>query len=81
MGKLKKINRDLIDFVANSIDTLLAMIGFIALYPAPFVLGAITLGNFIRSYFIEGVLYLILTITSFYLGKGIQKYLEKKTND
>jgi len=78
MIKVKRLNEDLIDFVAGSIDTLLAIVGFLALYPVVFVLIATTIGYFVRKNYIEGIIFLALTVTVYYLGKGILRYLEEK---
>lgn len=75
--KLRKINEDLIKGFANDVPTMLASIGYIALYPLVFIFTLFTIGDFYRGKYPSGILYLFFTCLSFYIGRGILRYLEK----
>ncbi len=66
----------IVDQVVKFIPILLSIIGFMALYPGLFVCIAISIGGFYRRNYLEGLGYLLLSLTLYFLGKGIGRYLE-----
>ena len=80
-NKLSELNEAIIEVFANSIQTVLATIGFLVLYPLVFVGIFSSVGCFIARQYLWGLGFLMLTFVCFYAGKGISKYLEKHKDD
>ena len=80
-NKLSELNETIIEVFANSIQTVLATVGFLALYPLVFIGIPSSIGCFIARQYLWGLGYLIMTIVCFYTGKGIEKYLETHKDD
>lgn len=80
--KLHKINEILVNAVADIINTALAIVGFLALYPLLFVAIISSLGSFFwqRDY-LWGLIYLTIAMVAYYTGKGIERYLKNNKAD